>query len=92
MSTGWYEERSEPERVYRGRLGPRTTGASPGGRTRLLFELDTGERVLAIYAPIHEPVLEGLAGRRVELVGKIVDLGDEGFSPELWLNPERAPR
>lgn len=89
MSPTWYEERTEPEETYRGKLVTRVPVISPGGRTRLLYELEIGDEApLAIYAPEIEETLERLTDRDVELVGKLVDLSSEGFGVELWLAPK----
>lgn len=84
----WYQDRPEPEETYRGRLRERVPVISPGGRTRLLYELDIeAASPLAIYAPDIERTLRNLRGQQVTLVGKVVDLSDEGFGREFWLGP-----
>ena len=81
----WYREREEPEQTFVGVLHERATGASPLGRTRLLFELDRSHgRRLPIYGPEAEEAMAELVGRHVRLRGRIVDLA-EGFGPELWV-------
>jgi hypothetical protein len=66
---------------------------SPGGRTRLLFELEIvpGKR-LGIYAPAHEEILRKAIDKQAVLVGKLVDLSSEGHGVELWLGAADAVR
>jgi hypothetical protein len=82
----WYRERPEPEEELIGIVRARATGASPMGRTRLLFELgrDSG-MPLPIYAPEGEAGLAGLVGRRVRLTGRLVDMTHEDSGLELWV-------
>jgi hypothetical protein len=82
----WYLERPEPQVVLNGVLRRRDVVTSPGGRDRLLFELEgaTGER-LVIYGPRAEAALDRLVGHTVEIAGKLVELTGEGFGQELWI-------
>ena len=82
----WYRERDEPEETFVGIVRERETGASPMGRTRLLFELDrVGGTALPVYAPDAEAVMAELVGCTVDVRGRVVDMTDEGFGPELWV-------
>jgi hypothetical protein len=82
----WYRERPEPEEVIVGVVRAHETGASPMGRTRLLFELDQDEGApLPIYGPHAEATLAEVVGRRVSVRGRVVDMTGEGSGPELWV-------
>lgn len=87
MIPSWYEERPEPEKTYRGLLVAATPVTSPGGRTRLLYvlHLEDQDGRLPVYAPDLEDQLQNLAGSRVAVIGRVVDLTDEGYGAELWL-------
>ncbi|MBA2304984.1 MAG: hypothetical protein H0W08_20465 [Acidobacteria bacterium] len=90
---GWYAEREEPEETMLGLLRSRETGASPMGRTRLLFELVLPDgSALPIYGPDPEAALSGLVGREVRVTGRVVDLSSEGFGQELWVPNGAATR
>jgi hypothetical protein len=82
----WYRERPEPQGSWSGVLRRREVVTSPGGRDRLLFELEQpdGER-LVIYGPPAEGVLELYVDGSVRLDGKLVDLTGEGLGRELWI-------
>ena len=86
----WYQSRPEPERHWRGILRRRPVVEGPGSRTALTFALDTGERTYPVYAAGVESELAPFAGRWVEVEGKLVDLGDEGFGEELWIATARS--
>lgn len=81
----WYRARSEPEVLWRGVLQPREVELGPGARQALLYQLITEEGDLAVYAANAQPRLEPLVGRQVSVVGKLVDLSDEGLGQELWI-------
>ena len=86
MTQSWYYERPEEEATFRGVLVALEPVTSPGGRTRLLFELQvSGGFSLPIYGPKFEAALSEHVGREVSVVGKVVDLSDEGFGVELWI-------
>lgn len=93
MTPSWYDARPEPEAICQGTVRSTTPVISPGGRTRLLFELEIapGKR-LAIYAPTHEETLRKAIDRDAVLVGKVVDLSSEGHGVELWLGAADAVR
>jgi hypothetical protein len=81
----WYRERHEPEETFVGIVRERETGASPMGRTRLLFELERGDgTILPIYGPHLEAALTPLVGRTAHIRGRVVDLASEGLGLELW--------
>jgi hypothetical protein len=93
VTPSWYDARPEPEAVYQGTLRSTTPVISPGGRTRLLFELEiTPGKRLAIYAPAHEGILRKAVDQEAVLVGKIVNLSSEGHGVELWLGAADAVR
>lgn len=80
----WYRERPEAERRWTGRLEERPREGGPAARLGLGFEIDTVDGPLPVYAAGAEHLLRPLAGRRVLLVGKRVDLTNEGFGVEIW--------
>ena len=81
----WYRARPEPERRWRGELRERPTVAGPGGRTSLSFTLLADEGELPVYAAGVAQRLAPLTDRRVEVLGKLVDLRSEGLGQELWI-------
>ena len=81
----WYEARPEPERMWRGTLRTREAPAGPAARTALLYTLVVDGRQLSIYAANVAQRLAPLAGHKVLVQGKLVDLRDEGFGQELWI-------
>lgn len=86
MDGHWYDDRAEPEQTVSGVLKALPTSSTPGGRDRLRFRLVVvdGESV-AVYGPALEDHLRRLVDRPVVLVGKMVDLSDEGYGLELWV-------
>jgi hypothetical protein len=88
----WYKSRLEPERRWRGILRRLPVLEGPGSRTALTFALVTAGKTYPVYAAGVEGELAPFTGRWVEVVGKLVDLGDEGFGEELWIGTARAIR
>lgn len=84
MSENWYDDRTEPEQSVSGVLSTAAAPSTPGGRDRLPYRLLVGGEAVAVYGPALEERLAGLVGQPVVLVGKMVDLSDEGFGLELW--------
>ena len=80
----WYREATAPERVWCGILQRHEPPGGPAGRPSVRFALSTKGVDLPIYAPGAAPLLDSLVGARVAIVGKRVDLTDEGFGVELW--------
>jgi hypothetical protein len=85
----WYKSRPEPERQWRGILRQRPVVEGPGSRTALTFALVTPERTYPVYAAGVGKDLAPFTGQWVEVEGKLVDLGDEGFGEELWIATAR---
>ena len=84
MSENWYDDRAEPEQSVSGVLSTAAAPSTPSGRDRLPYRLLVDGELVAVYAPALEERLAGLVGQPVVLVGKMVDLTDEGFGVELW--------
>ncbi len=84
-STLWYHERPEPEEQLEGLLieAPQATGS--GERRTLGFVLATYGGKYPVYAAGREEKLTRLAGWRLRVRGKRVDLREEGFGEELWI-------
>jgi hypothetical protein len=85
MSESWYDDRAEPEQSVSGVLKAAATPSTPGGRDRLPYRLLVDGESVAVYGPALEDRLGDLVDQPVVLVGKLVDLSDEGFGPELWV-------
>ncbi len=85
----WYRARSESENRWSGVLRRRSVGLGPGSRTAVSFALVTADGELPVYAAGVEGTLQLLLDRHVEVVGKIVDLREEGFGRELWIGSLR---
>ena len=81
----WYRARPEPERRWHGVLHRRPAGAGPGGRAATSYGLTTAAGELPVYAAGADDRLAAFVGRRVAIVGKLVDLRPEGFASELWI-------
>ncbi len=81
----WYQARIEPEVLMRGVLKERESVVSPEGRQALLYQLVTEEGSLAVYAANAQARLDPFLDHRVEILGKLVDLEDEGFGEEIWI-------
>lgn len=86
----WYQARSEAEIVWHGVLQARESDRGPAGRQALLYELVTDSGTLPVYAANAQPRLDPLLGQQVEILGKLVDLSDEGFGEELWIATVRS--
>jgi len=85
MSESWYDDRTEPEQSVSGVLRAAGTPSTPGGRDRLPYRLLVDSELVAVYGPALEGRLDDLVDQHVVLVGKMVDLSDEGFGLELWV-------
>jgi hypothetical protein len=84
-STPWYRERPEPEELLEGLLIEAPPGTAPGERRPLGFVLATYGEKYPVYSADREEKLTRLAGWRLRVRGKRVDLSDEGFGEELWI-------
>jgi hypothetical protein len=84
-STSWYRERPEPEELLEGLLieAPPATGS--GEQRALGFVLVTFGAKYPVYAAGREEKLTRLAGWRLRVRAKRVDLREEGFGEELWI-------
>lgn len=81
----WYRSRPEREQRWRGILRERPVVAGPGSRTALGFALETAEGMYPVYSAGVTGVLARFEGQRLEVVGKLVNLADEGLGTELWI-------
>lgn len=84
MSENWYDDRAEPEQSVSGVLSAAAAPSTPGGRDRLPYRILVDGESVAVYGPALEDRLVDLVGQPVVLVGKMIDLSDEGFGLELW--------
>jgi len=90
-SAEWYQSRPEAEQCWRGVLREREPVAGPGGRTATSLELSTADAAYPVYAAgVGRRLMKPFVGRVVEVQGKLVDLGAEGFEKELWVATMRA--
>lgn len=85
MSESWYYDRAEPEQTVSGVLRAAAVQSTPGGRDRLPYRLLVDGDLVAIYGPALEARLDELVDQPVVLVGKMVDLSNEGFGLEFWV-------
>ena len=85
MGEHWYDDRAEPEQSIAGVLKAAPVRNTPSGRDRLPFRILVREQLVAVYGPALEDRLHTLVDQPVVLIGKMVDLSDEGFGPELWV-------
>lgn len=85
MTEHWYDDRPEPEQRVAGVLRAAAVRSTPGGRDRLPYLLQADNGDVPVYAPALEDRLDRLVDQPVVLVGKLVDLSDEGFGTELWV-------
>lgn len=85
-SRPWYQERSEREESFCGRLEAREPPHGPGARTArsAALVLSDGSELTLYTAGIEEALAPWL-GRRVLVEGKRIDLAGEGFDEELWI-------
>ena len=74
----YYIERLEPETTFSGPLEFRDMPATPNGRDHRYFL-----NGVAVYSGgfATEPIFKAATGQRVEIRGKVVDVG---FGPEIW--------
>ena len=68
-----------------GVLRPREVIEGPATRPGLGYEFATGTLRLPVYTGGPATGLATFAGPEVVVLGKIVDLSDEGFDRELWI-------
>jgi hypothetical protein len=88
----WYAARPETEVEFVGALEAAHPVIGPGNRPAS-FVLRTADETLAIYASGVEDKLGPLAGPRLRIRGKLVDLTGEGGTRELWISTiDRAGR
>jgi hypothetical protein len=85
----WYRDRREREQIRRGVLRKQDVPLGPATRSAQRYVLITGKTPLSIYAPNIDEPLKPFVGRRVEIRGKLIDLGGEGFGKELWIGSIR---
>ena len=83
-STPWYQERPEPEEELEGLL-LKIPQATVSGERTLGFVLATYRAKHPVYAAGREEKLTRLAGWRLRVRGKRVNLREEGFGEELWI-------
>lgn len=84
-STPWYHERQEPEEHLEGLLIEAPPATGPGERDGLTYVLATMGGKYPVHAEGREEKLARLAGWRLRVRGKRVDLSDEGLGEELWI-------
>ena len=85
-SEPWYRQSVEPEQIWQGVLQEQDVPRGPASRSALLFNLlQENDRLLNIYAANVEEILATFASQEVLIQGKLVDLSQEGFGPELWI-------
>ena len=84
-STAWYQERPEPEEQLEGVLIEVVPATGPEDRGTIGFVLATLGGRYPVYAASREEKLTRLAGWRLRVRGKRVDLSTEGFGEELWI-------
>jgi hypothetical protein len=84
-STSWYRERPEPEELFEGLLIEAPPATGPGERRALGFVLATFGGRYPVYSAGREEKLTRLAGWRLGVRAKRVDLLEEGFGEELWI-------
>jgi hypothetical protein len=87
----WYQQASEPEQVYEGKVELIPTNGQIGKPSRfntyrLTWNDSVGEaRSLELHVPGKAQFLAGYLNQRVRITGKAVDVkGDERFYHELW--------
>lgn len=81
----WYLASPEPEKLWQGLLQQRNTQIGPANRTGLIYTLVTDGDQIPVYAASAEHLFAAFVGKRISVIGKIVDLSNEGFSEELWI-------
>jgi hypothetical protein len=81
----WYRGRREREQIWRGVLRKQDAPLGPATRSAQSYVLITSKTHLPIYAPNIDEQLKPFVGGRVEIRGKLIDLGAEGFGKELWI-------
>jgi hypothetical protein len=80
----FYRERSEPEEEFTGRLVATPVGTGPDSRD-MPFALEMEAGAVPVYAlGAAADALAAFAGRRVRILGREVDLADQGGRVELW--------
>lgn len=86
-SAPWYRRRSEPEKNWRGVLRERDVPRGPAVRPALSFQLLVEDGPpLPVYAANVQHLLAPFTEQEVLIRGKLVDLSEEGFGPELWIS------
>lgn len=88
--TDWYRAQPEPEESWQGLLQERDVPRGPATRIALGYSLVTDEGSVPVYSANVEHKLARFSGRRVEVTGKLVDLGREGFGQEVWIATIKA--
>ncbi|WP_299406723.1 hypothetical protein [Acaryochloris sp. IP29b_bin.148] len=84
-NANWYQGQPSTERMWQGILQERQASQGPSSRLGLNFTLVTSDGELPVYAANVVPKLMPLVNTSVVVRGKLVDLKDEGFGPELWI-------
>lgn len=82
----FYQERTEPEETFHGvlrrqkvRLGPNTRGMP------LRLSEEKGEQLSVYVSGFDLEALRPFVDRRVEILGKRIDLRSEGYGVEVWI-------
>ena len=82
----FYQERAEPEETFHGvlrrqkvRVGPNTRGMP------LRLSEEKGEQLAVYVSGFDLEALRPFVERRVEIVGKRIDLRSEGYGVEVWI-------
>jgi hypothetical protein len=79
-----FYERPEPEEEFTGRLVATPVGTGPDSRDLpFALEMNTGRMPVYALGAAAEALIP-FAGRRVRILGRRVDLRDEGGGVELW--------
>ena len=84
----WYKEQPNEEVSLEGILQEVEIENGPASRTTAAFQfIDADQKMnLKVYAPKKHSVLKKLLTSKIALTGKVVDLNEEGFSKEIWIN------
>lgn len=81
----WYRDQPMKEQTWEGVVTRRVIGLGPADRMALTLALKTVEEEIPIYTAGAEETLQSFLNKRVRLIGKLVDLTNEGFGPEIWI-------
>jgi len=81
----WYCDHPIKERSWEGIVTRRVIGLGPADRMALTLALKTVEEEIPLYTAGVEEKLEPFVDKQVKVIGKLVDLENEGFGPEIWI-------